>query len=161
MTGWSVECGSGATSEPGSSWQRALPPYIHKRLDDPDRYQTVYSSQLGSAAAPTAGLHFTPELIERLKTAGVGWTEVTLDIGLDTFRPVSVDDLSDHKMHSEICRMKSDAAEAIAQAKDSGGRSDRTRNDCRSDIGNGRQECGGRAAVRVRNCDRYLHYTRV
>lgn len=99
-----------------------LPPYIHKRLDDPDRYQTVYSSQLGSAAAPTAGLHFTPALIERLKTAGVGWTEVTLDIGLDTFRPVSVDDLSDHKMHSEICRMKSDTAEAIAQAKDSGGR---------------------------------------
>jgi S-adenosylmethionine:tRNA ribosyltransferase-isomerase len=98
-----------------------LPPYIHERLDDPDRYQTIYSSRPGSAAAPTAGLHFTPELIERLRACGIGWTEVTLDIGLDTFRPVAVDDISDHKMHSETCRMDSATVHAIRDTRKSGG----------------------------------------
>lgn len=99
-----------------------LPPYIHERLADPNRYQTIYSSQPGSAAAPTAGLHFTPELIARLKAEGVGWTEVTLDIGLDTFRPVAVDDISDHKMHSETCRMDQATADRIAATQAAGGR---------------------------------------
>ncbi len=99
-----------------------LPPYIHERLADRNRYQTVYSSQLGSAAAPTAGLHFTPELIQRLKQAGVGWSEVTLDIGLDTFRPVAVDLISEHTMHSETCRMDDTAATAIGATRAAGGR---------------------------------------
>lgn len=97
-----------------------LPPYIHERLDDPDRYQTVYSSQLGSAAAPTAGLHFTPDLLSRLRSAGIGWAEVTLDIGLDTFRPLAVEDVSEHKMHSETCGMNSDTVDAIVSAKRNG-----------------------------------------
>lgn len=99
-----------------------LPPYIHERLGDPDRYQTVYSSQLGSAAAPTAGLHFTPELIEQLKLQGIRWAEVTLDIGLDTFRPVAVDVVSEHHMHSETCRMSQATADAIRETKAAGGR---------------------------------------
>lgn len=99
-----------------------LPPYIHERLTDPNRYQTIYSSQPGSAAAPTAGLHFTPELIRRLREAGVGWAEVTLDIGLDTFRPVAVDDVAEHKMHSEFCRVGSKTVAAIQEAKAAGGR---------------------------------------
>jgi S-adenosylmethionine:tRNA ribosyltransferase-isomerase len=99
-----------------------LPPYIHEQLADPNRYQTIYSSQPGSAAAPTAGLLFTPELIERLHAEGVGWAEVTLDIGLDTFRPVSADDVSDHRMHSETCRIDEQTATAIAHTKTNGGR---------------------------------------
>jgi S-adenosylmethionine:tRNA ribosyltransferase-isomerase len=99
-----------------------LPPYIHERLDDPNRYQTIYSSRPGSAAAPTAGLHFTPELIDRLRTHGIGWTEVTLDIGLDTFRPVAVDDISEHKMHSETCRMDDATVDAIRDTRESSGR---------------------------------------
>lgn len=99
-----------------------LPPYIHERLSDPNRYQTVYSSRPGSAAAPTAGLHFTPELIEHLKDLGIRWTEVSLDIGLDTFRPVAVDEITNHKMHSETCRMDQATITAIAQTKATGGR---------------------------------------
>jgi S-adenosylmethionine:tRNA ribosyltransferase-isomerase len=99
-----------------------LPPYIHERLDDPERYQTTYSSRPGSAAAPTAGLHFTPALISNLQEHGIGWAEVTLDIGLDTFRPVSVDDISEHTMHSETCRMDDSVARAIRDTKESGGR---------------------------------------
>jgi S-adenosylmethionine:tRNA ribosyltransferase-isomerase len=99
-----------------------LPPYIHERLEDSNRYQTIYSSVPGSAAAPTAGLHVTEPLIERLRGAGVGWAEVTLDIGLDTFRPVAVEDVSDHVMHSETCRVNIDTAYAIAQTKRNGGR---------------------------------------
>ena len=78
-----------------------LPPYIHEKLDDKDRYQTVYAKDYGSAAAPTAGLHFTPELIEELKKKGVTICYVTLHIGLGTFRPVNVEDVNNHKMHSE------------------------------------------------------------
>lgn len=99
-----------------------LPPYIHERLRDPNRYQTVYSTQPGSAAAPTAGLHFTPELIEQIRGGGVGWTEVTLDIGLDTFRPVAVDDIADHHMHSETCRMDDSTVEMIERTKKRDGR---------------------------------------
>lgn len=99
-----------------------LPPYIHERLEDPNRYQTVYSSQPGSAAAPTAGLHFTPALIEALRDRGIGWSEVTLDIGLDTFRPVAVDDVSEHRMHSETCRMDAETVEAIRVTKARGSR---------------------------------------
>jgi S-adenosylmethionine:tRNA ribosyltransferase-isomerase len=99
-----------------------LPPYIHERLEDPNRYQTIYSSRPGSAAAPTAGLHFTPDLIDRLHDRGVGWAEVTLDIGLDTFRPVTVDDVADHHMHTETCRMDASTAHAIQRTRDTGGR---------------------------------------
>ncbi len=99
-----------------------LPPYIHQQLADSNRYQTIYSSVPGSAAAPTAGLHFTDSLLEKLRSAGIGWVEVTLDIGLDTFRPVTVEDISDHVMHSETCRVDAHAAEAIARTKREGGR---------------------------------------
>lgn len=99
-----------------------LPPYIHERLDDPNRYQTIYASRPGSAAAPTAGLHFTPGLIDRLHREGIGWAEVTLDIGLDTFRPVAVDDIAEHSMHSETCRIDASTAHAIQQTREAGGR---------------------------------------
>lgn len=99
-----------------------LPPYIHEQLDDANRYQTIYSSVPGSAAAPTAGLHFTAPLIERLRGAGIGWAEVTLDIGLDTFRPVTADDIDDHVMHAETCRVNAETAAIIAETKRNGGR---------------------------------------
>jgi S-adenosylmethionine:tRNA ribosyltransferase-isomerase len=99
-----------------------LPPYIHERLEDPERYQTIYASVPGSAAAPTAGLHFTPALIEKLRLHGVEWVEVTLDIGLDTFRPVTAEAIEDHVMHSEVCRVDSNAAVAIGNTKSNGGR---------------------------------------
>lgn len=99
-----------------------LPPYIHERLADPDRYQTVYASRPGSAAAPTAGLHFTEDTIASLKEAGIGWCEVTLDIGLDTFRPVTVDAIADHTMHSETCRMNDEAVAAVVEAMRNGNR---------------------------------------
>ena len=82
-----------------------LPPYIHEKLKDKDRYQTVYAKNLGSAAAPTAGLHFTKELLEYLKNKGVTICYVTLHVGLGTFRPVNVEDVKSHKMHSEFYRM--------------------------------------------------------
>lgn len=94
-----------------------LPPYIHTRLDNPERYQTVYSATHGSAAAPTAGLHFTPELIDALRQQGVQWATVTLHVGLDTFRPVQVDDPAQHTMHSEYYELGPDAAAAINQAR--------------------------------------------
>ncbi|HEY3267097.1 MAG TPA: tRNA preQ1(34) S-adenosylmethionine ribosyltransferase-isomerase QueA [Armatimonadota bacterium] len=90
-----------------------LPPYITRKVDDPERYQTVYSRTLGSAAAPTAGLHFTPELLQRAHARGVTLAEVTLHIGLDTFRPVKVDDLDEHVMHSEWFEISPEAAEAV------------------------------------------------
>jgi S-adenosylmethionine:tRNA ribosyltransferase-isomerase len=99
-----------------------LPPYIHQQLDDPERYQTIYSTVPGSAAAPTAGLHFTDDLIGRLRASGIGWAEVTLDIGLDTFRPVTVDVVADHVMHSETCRVRAETAALIAKTKQRGGR---------------------------------------
>ena len=78
-----------------------LPPYITKQLEDQSQYQTVYAKELGSAAAPTAGLHFTPELMKRLEEKGIGFAEVTLHVGLGTFRPVKEADIADHKMHTE------------------------------------------------------------
>lgn len=94
-----------------------LPPYIHERLPDPERYQTVYGSSPGSAAAPTAGLHFTPELLDRLRAKGVEIATVTLHVGLDTFRPVQVTDVSQHVMHGETCHLSETTAEQINRCR--------------------------------------------
>jgi S-adenosylmethionine:tRNA ribosyltransferase-isomerase len=102
--------------------QAPLPPYIHAPLFDNERYQTIYASLPGSAAAPTAGLHFTNDLRRRLGDAGAGWVEVTLHIGLDTFRPVTAERVQDHRMHSEWCQVSDEAAKAIAETRRSGGK---------------------------------------
>jgi len=99
-----------------------LPPYITEHLEDRERYQTVYSRHEGSAAAPTAGLHFTPELLEALEKKGVKIAYVTLHVGLGTFRPVKVDDVENHKMHSEFYVISSETAEIINNTKKEGGR---------------------------------------
>jgi len=99
-----------------------LPPYIHEPLRDPERYQTVYARAEGSAAAPTAGLHFTPELMHRLREMGVEFAWVTLHIGLDTFRPVTEERVTEHKMHSEYCELSPQTAEQVNQAKLAGRR---------------------------------------
>ncbi|MBA3450824.1 MAG: tRNA preQ1(34) S-adenosylmethionine ribosyltransferase-isomerase QueA [Chloroflexia bacterium] len=99
-----------------------LPPYITNPLIDGDRYQTVYGSVPGSAAAPTAGLHFTGGLIASLRAQGIGWTEVTLHVGLDTFRPVAVDLIKDHRIHQEWCEVSVDVASEIARCRLRGGR---------------------------------------
>ena len=102
--------------------QMPLPPYIKEKLKDKERYQTVYSRELGSAAAPTAGLHFTPELLEKIKSMGVNIAYVTLHVGLGTFRPVKVEDITEHKMHTEYYNVSKEAANIIKQTKASGGR---------------------------------------
>lgn len=94
-----------------------LPPYIHQKLKDKDRYQTVYAKNIGSAAAPTAGLHFTEELLERAKEKGVLIEYITLHVGLGTFRPVAVEDVTKHKMHSEFYCMSKETAEVLNKAK--------------------------------------------
>ena len=99
-----------------------LPPYITKRLENKSDYQTVYAKEEGSAAAPTAGLHFTPELLERIKAKGVGYGEVTLHVGLGTFRPVKVDKIEDHLMHGEYFYIPDEVAEEINRRKKAGGR---------------------------------------
>ena len=99
-----------------------LPPYITKQQEDQSQYQTVYAKELGSAAAPTAGLHFTPELLDTLQKMGVGVTQVTLHVGLGTFRPVKEDDILDHVMHSEWYSVSEENAEAIRRTKANGGR---------------------------------------
>lgn len=99
-----------------------LPPYIKEELQDSERYQTVYSKEPGSAAAPTAGLHFTPELIEEIKAMGVNVCYVTLHVGLGTFRPVKEEDIEAHEMHSEFCIISEETAEIINQTKNCGGR---------------------------------------
>ena len=99
-----------------------LPPYIHEELGDPERYQTVYSKELGSAAAPTAGLHFTKELLKKIESKGVKLAYVTLHVGLGTFRPVKEDDILDHEMHSEFCMISKTAADTINETKKNGGR---------------------------------------
>ena len=99
-----------------------LPPYIHEKLKDKDRYQTVYCKQEGSAAAPTAGLHFTLRLIDELKAKGVEFAEVQLNVGLGTFRPVKTDDLEHHKMHTEYYVIDEENAEKINKAKREGRR---------------------------------------
>jgi S-adenosylmethionine:tRNA ribosyltransferase-isomerase len=98
-----------------------LPPYIHEKLDDPERYQTVYAREPGSAAAPTAGLHFTPRLLEELQVKGVKIAYVTLHVGLDTFAPVTEDDPAEHKIHTEWCELPQETADLINQTKKSGG----------------------------------------
>ena len=99
-----------------------LPPYIHAHLDDPERYQTVYAKDAGSAAAPTAGLHFTPALLDRLRKRGVTTEVVTLHVGLDTFAPVVESDPADHKIHTEWCDVPLDTATAINTARNRSGR---------------------------------------
>lgn len=99
-----------------------LPPYIKEKLNDPDRYQTVYAKVEGSAAAPTAGLHFTDEIIEKVKAKGIEILDVTLHVGLGTFRPVKVDDVNDHHMHSEFYMIDEDVAEKLNNAKKNGQR---------------------------------------
>lgn len=99
-----------------------LPPYIKEELQDSERYQTVYSKELGSAAAPTAGLHFTEELLDEIKAMGVKVCFVTLHVGLGTFRPVKADKIEDHEMHSEFCIVPEDTAKTITETKKNGGR---------------------------------------
>ena len=99
-----------------------LPPYIHEKLADRERYQTVYAKQEGSAAAPTAGLHFTPELMERIRAKGVDIVPVLLHVGLGTFRPVKVDDVENHEMHSEYFEVTQEAADKVNAAKARGNR---------------------------------------
>ncbi|WP_316637298.1 tRNA preQ1(34) S-adenosylmethionine ribosyltransferase-isomerase QueA [uncultured Ruminococcus sp.] len=102
--------------------QMPLPPYITAKLEDQERYQTVYSHELGSAAAPTAGLHFTNELLDKIRAKGVNIGYVTLHVGLGTFRPVKVDDVTKHKMHSEHYEIPAETAELIKQTKANGKR---------------------------------------
>ena len=99
-----------------------LPPYITKTLENKSDYQTVYAKEEGSAAAPTAGLHFTPELLERIREKGVGYGEVTLHVGLGTFRPVKAERITDHLMHGEYFYMPEDVAEEINRRRKNGGR---------------------------------------
>ncbi|MBR6206902.1 MAG: tRNA preQ1(34) S-adenosylmethionine ribosyltransferase-isomerase QueA [Oscillospiraceae bacterium] len=99
-----------------------LPPYIHEKLEDPERYQTVYSRVTGSAAAPTAGLHFTEDLLDRIRSMGVETHFVTLHVGLGTFRPVKADNIEDHVMHEEYCIIPDETAEAVTRAKREGRR---------------------------------------
>lgn len=99
-----------------------LPPYIKEELNDPERYQTVYSRELGSAAAPTAGLHFTPELLKKISDKGVKICYVTLHVGLGTFRPVKEDDIEQHEMHSEFCIIPEETAQIVSETKKNGGR---------------------------------------
>ena len=102
--------------------QMPLPPYITHQLEDKNRYQTVYAKHSGSAAAPTAGLHFTPELLKEIEEKGVQISRVTLHVGLGTFRPVKVDNILEHHMHSEFYQIEEEAAEKINRAKESGHR---------------------------------------
>lgn len=102
--------------------QMPLPPYITHQLEDKNRYQTVYAKYDGSAAAPTAGLHFTPELLNEIRAMGVKIAEVTLHVGLGTFRPVKVEDVQDHHMHSEFYQIDEEAARLINETKGAGGR---------------------------------------
>ncbi len=99
-----------------------LPPYIRSELSDAERYQTVYARVPGSAAAPTAGLHITERLRQALLSAGVGWAEVTLHIGLDTFRPITVERVAEHRIHTEWCQVSDETALQIATTRAHGGR---------------------------------------
>ena len=99
-----------------------LPPYIKEELQDQERYQTVYSREVGSAAAPTAGLHFTRELLEKIREKGIKTAFVTLHVGLGTFRPVKAEEITDHHMHAELCQISKETAEVLNETKKSGGR---------------------------------------
>lgn len=99
-----------------------LPPYIHEKLNDPERYQTVFAKEPGSAAAPTAGLHFTPQLLDEIQAMGVKVAYVTLHVGLDTFAPVNEENPEEHKIHSEWCELPQETADLINETKRNGGR---------------------------------------
>lgn len=99
-----------------------LPPYIKEELQNQERYQTVYSREVGSAAAPTAGLHFTPELLDAIRAKGVKTAFVTLHVGLGTFRPVKAEEIAEHHMHSELCMMSQETADILNETKRAGGR---------------------------------------
>ncbi len=99
-----------------------LPPYIKEQLDDKERYQTVFSKEIGSAAAPTAGLHFTEEILDELKQKGVRIEFITLHVGLGTFRPVSADDVEEHNMHAEFYEMTEETAASLNEVRKAGGR---------------------------------------
>ncbi|MDQ0351139.1 S-adenosylmethionine:tRNA ribosyltransferase-isomerase [Alkalibacillus filiformis] len=99
-----------------------LPPYIKEQLDDQDRYQTVYAEESGSAAAPTAGLHFTEELLQQIKAKGINVAYLTLHVGLGTFRPVQVDNLEEHDMHAEYYRLTEETADVLTETKENGGK---------------------------------------
>ena len=99
-----------------------LPPYIHEKLKDANRYQTVYAKQDGSAAAPTAGLHFTPELLDRIRAKGITIVPILLHVGLGTFRPVKEEEAEDHVMHSEFCQVSQEAADTLNRIRRDGGR---------------------------------------
>jgi S-adenosylmethionine:tRNA ribosyltransferase-isomerase len=99
-----------------------LPPYFQGRLDDPDRYQTMFASAYGSSAAPTAALHFTPDVVADLEARGIGMTSITLEVGLDTFRPMTGDAVADHEMHTERIAVDEAAADAVNRTRRSGGR---------------------------------------
>ena len=116
------ECDENFFSTLDKIGQMPLPPYITEELKDKERYQTVYSHELGSAAAPTAGLHFTTELMDKIKAKGVNIAYVTLHVGLGTFRPVKVDDVTKHKMHSEHYEVPEETARLIKQTKQNGKR---------------------------------------
>ena len=114
-----IKHGEAALDELG---EMPLPPYIHERLEDKERYQTVYAKQEGSAAAPTAGLHFTPELLDRIREKGVDVVPVLLHVGLGTFRPVKTENVEEHEMHSEYFEVTAEAAARINAARERGGR---------------------------------------
>ena len=99
-----------------------LPPYIHEKLVDKDRYQTVYAKEVGSAAAPTAGLHFTEELLNKIKEKGINIVYLTLHVGLGTFRPVKVEDVTKHKMHSEFYSLSKSVADTLNKTRENGKR---------------------------------------
>ena len=99
-----------------------LPPYIKEELQDSERYQTVYSREIGSAAAPTAGLHFTNELLEKIREKGIHTAFITLHVGLGTFRPVKAEDIGDHHMHAELCMINSETAALLNKTRQAGGR---------------------------------------
>ena len=133
--------------------QMPLPPYIKEKLNDRERYQTVYSKQAGSAAAPTAGLHFTPQMLDEIKRSGVKTAYVTLHVGLGTFRPVKTEDITEHKMHSEHYYIPKEAARLINETKKSGGRvicvgttSCRTLESCAAEYG-GIRACSGETDI--------------
>lgn len=99
-----------------------LPPYIHEDVGDPERYQTVYARESGSAAAPTAGMHFTPELIQRCEVMGIGMTSLTLHVGLGTFQPIKTQDVRDHPMHAEVYAVEPSTIQALRETRAAGGR---------------------------------------
>ena len=116
------DCGGTFEAALDELGEMPLPPYIHERLEDKERYQTVYAKQEGSAAAPTAGLHFTPELLDRIREKGVDVVPVLLHVGLGTFRPVKTENVEEHEMHSEYFEVTAEAAARINAARERGGR---------------------------------------